>query len=881
MRRKLVPILFLVLASLLLVLSLSLNAIIEKNRARIQEDLQKALGRTVAFGALRLGFWGGPAVTARDLTIAEDPRFAATPFIQTKELKIELRWLPLLAGRFRIEKFVLVEPEIQIIKNEAGLWNVATLAGRPKKPPPAGAVKEKKPAAAPKLLITGVEIKNGSVDFIDRTSREPAEVRLRRVDLALTGPRSAPAKVKFGADLFEGQGRNVMIDGEIGPWSAGLPWSQVPLDLKVRCDSLLLSQLTRAVPALRTTFLRYLDASGPLALRSKLRGTAERPQIVDLSLTGSFFGAPGNNTSVKGDLDFSRTEAWEDGEVKIRIVVDPLPLERLRALPFLQPALPPPLLADGPVSVSAALEGSLHALKIRAAVKGGKTEIVYGNWFRKARGVPAELALVMERQKDRLVFQDSALMLQNSTLKFSGAYDALPERRLALNVGAEAVRLAGLEKSFPPLAGYALGGGLGARLEIDKNLDSGALEIRGALDLDGVQVREKRGGRGLDRADGRISFRGRDARVERLALRAGASEIALEGQVADLSEPVLRYTLRAARLRPGDFTSAAYKDDEMKALAGAGELAVRDGRVAARASLTSADGALADVPYRNLRGDAAWSPAGLSLKNVSFQALGGAVRGGGSWETAADNSLRLALDAGVESMDVSALLARKFPGFEDRLDGRLSLKAQLRGESKNSSGLPAALEGAGEAQVRSGALKDLNLVRLALARLSGLPGMSRMRAPPRFAALAERRDTPFDSLTATFTVREGRAASKDLLLSAPEYSLAAEGSIGVDKSMRWEATLLLSPGFTRELAQEYDNVRYIADPKGRLAVPFHIEGTVSHIQARPDVERLEQQLRKSLAAAKAGTPGEGEKEPKKSPRERIQKGLEQLFGKKR
>ena len=60
-----------------------------------------------------------------------------------------------IAGRLRIEKFILEEPEIQIIKNEAGLLNLAALAAaREKKTSPRDDAKTapaREKAAVPRL----------------------------------------------------------------------------------------------------------------------------------------------------------------------------------------------------------------------------------------------------------------------------------------------------------------------------------------------------------------------------------------------------------------------------------------------------------------------------------------------------------------------------------------------------------------------------------------------------------------------------------------------------------------------------------------------------------------------------------------------------------
>jgi len=837
MSRKIVPLVLLLFAVLLLILSFSLNGVIEKNRARIQEDLERSLGRAVTFGELKVSLWAGPGIAASDLKVAEDASFAATPFLQAKQVRMQLRWLPLLAGRLRIEKFILEEPEIQIIKNEAGLLNIAVLAGaRDKKSKPHEETtnappREKKTAATPRLLITDIQVRNGNVDYIDRTGREPVEVRLRRLNLSASGAVNSPASVKLTGEIFEGQGRNLAIDGEAGPLS-GRPWTQAPLRLKIRCDSLLLAQLAHAVPPLRQLLSGYVEASGPIAFEARVEGSIERPRFVDLDMSGPFFGSTANNAALKGDLDFSRAESREDGTVKLRLTVDPLPLDQLKTAPFFAQTLPPSLLMQGPISLSADLEGTLAALRVRAAVKAGQSEIVYGDWFKKTKGTAADLALDLERRKEGMVFRDSTLSLDNAKIKFSGALEQTSERRLLLDLAAEALALASLEKLLLPFAGYNLAGSLSARLSVAKSLDSAAApEIRGVATLDNVQAKERRSGRSIERAAGQITFRGREARLDRLTLRSGASDVAVEGAVADIANPALRFSLRSAKLRPGDLNAATFsKSDELRSFAGSGELAIRNGKPWLRANVASAEGTVADFPYRNLRGEITWTPAALDFKNLALQTLGGNVRATGSWDAADGKALRLALEPNIEGLDLKLLSKQKMLGLENYFDGRFFLKGKFRAAGKNASAIPQGLAGAGETHIQTGALKTFNLLRLVLARSLG----AQRTWPQRFVALAERKDTPFETLGATFTIQDGRAYSKNLILSAAEYSIAGEGSVGLDKSLQWQALLTLSPDFTQEIVQNHAGSRALVDRNGRLSMPFQVGGTLAHVQVKSD-----------------------------------------------
>lgn len=873
-------------------LVLSLNVLIEKNRGRLTQEIQRSLGRPLTFDQLRLSFWGGLGLSASQLRVAEDPRFAATPLIQAKELRMQLRWLPLLWGQVEIKSLTMEEPELQIIKNEAGELNLLALAKRDSETKPPRTPKEKKAYAAPRLLISGVHIEDGKIDYIDRSVKEPAEVRVSSVDVDIRGLGLAgSAQIKLAADFFEGQGQNVSLEGRVGPLQTDKDWSQQPLDLQLRVNPLLLPELTRAFPFLREKIPVYPGIIGPLALKATLLGTFQRPRISNIALTGALFGSSRNNAGVSGELDFSRSAAWADGAVKGSVAIEPVTLSQLKQLPFVKQALPASLASEGPLSLAADLQGPLQDLKISGLVKATESEIQYGEWFKKPRGIPAQIEVKAERQKDRIVFQDSTATIHNMKLLVSGLLENSPQQPLTLKLRSDGSELSGWDRLLPSLSSYSLAGNLRLDLAIKKNLglQDGNFDIRGSLNLADGQFKDKKSGRSADKITAQVAFRGKDARIDNGALRLGSSDVAFDAAVADLSQPVIRYNVRSHKLNLGEATGRAdYKADEMRSLLANGDFQIVKGKSWVRGNLTSAEGTLQEIPYRNLRGDVAWASGNLSFKNVSLQALNGTIRATGDWDTGAANSQRLTLQTQVEGMDLKALLAQKFPKFKDRVEGRLNSKAQLRGEAKDSANLQESLQGQGDADIRNGALKDFNLVQLVLSKVSGLPGITDLltaHLSPRQSAIFKRQDTPFDTLSATFTVEQGRLYSKDLLLATPDYSINGEGWIAFDKSLKWNATLVMAQQFTQELAQEHKNVRYMLDRQGRLAVPFRLEGTIPNVQAKPDLQKLAELLQRGAVTQgierALGTEKDQDEKgtKKKSTRDLIQKGLDQLFRK--
>ncbi|HEX2386795.1 MAG TPA: hypothetical protein VHL99_09545, partial [Candidatus Binatia bacterium] len=69
--------------------------------------------------------------------------------------------------------------------------------------------------------------------------------------------------------------------------------------------------------------------------------------------------------------------------------------------------------------------------------------------------------------------------------------------------------------------------------------------------------------------------------------------------------------------------------------------------------------------------------------------------------------------------------------------------------------------------------------------------------------------------------------------SGPDYSVEGEGSVGLDKSLQWDATLTLAPELAQEAAQQRAELRPLIDRSGKLAVPFQLSGTLGRPRVTP------------------------------------------------
>lgn len=125
-------------------------------RPRLEQQLSSAMGRTIALGHLSFSLLSG-SIVAQNISIADDPAFSTSPFIQAKSLYIGVELGPLLFHRqVRITKLTIESPAINLIQAQNGTWNFSSLGST------AATSNPQSQAALPDLTVGELNIKDGS-----------------------------------------------------------------------------------------------------------------------------------------------------------------------------------------------------------------------------------------------------------------------------------------------------------------------------------------------------------------------------------------------------------------------------------------------------------------------------------------------------------------------------------------------------------------------------------------------------------------------------------------------------------------------------------------------------------------------------------------------
>ena len=689
----------------------------------------------------------------------------------------------LLWGRIIIDTLIFDEPELQIITDEAGLLNLTILAERQKElrafPPfhTASPARKKNPVS---FAIAGLRVKKGRVEYLDRSIPVPAELQVRNINMSVQGlDPTESMRIRLVAALTEGLDQDVRIDGEIAPQSDKI-WSQRPLDLTIRFDSLHLPVIARAIASLRDRLPRALDVTGPMALQAKASGTFERPRIDDFTLKMPLFGASNYNASATGSIGFSEKRSWATAQLHGRMKITSMDFERVRNLPFMEQLLSPSVVAEGPLDFFGRFEGSWNTLRIGALLVADKGEVRFRDWLRKPANLPTQIRAQISRQKESLRFHPSELTVGASKLMFTGDVELEPAPRLQVELTGARSALTGWNQIFPSAALQATAGTADGRLVLQRELSSrdDDWKVRGQLRLTDGRFKLRAGDRAVDDVNATLVFAGKQLRFDGVNFRVGASKFALSGVAPDLSRPAVDYRVRSDQVNATDLpTPVAGNPLQLSDVNGSGRVQVEDGRAVLSGSFAASNGHFQALSFRDFRTDVVWSAAGVAFSNLSARLFDGTIHSAGRWAGLDENPRRLHVSWQADEVDVRPLIGQLIPPLKNRVEGRLTGRAQFDTTVEERDKRRNTLSGSGETSINRGVIKDFNLVRQVLLRGSGAGSATEAssRLPPGFVALVNQLDTPFDSIKADFIVEDRKIRTDNLVLTTADYTITGAG----------------------------------------------------------------------------------------------------------
>jgi AsmA protein len=245
--------------AVLLLVAIALPFLIDANRFRptLESRLSQALGRDVKVGNLKLTLLSG-GVTADDLSIADDPAFGHTPFVQAKSFHVGVDLPALVFSRqLMVTSVTIDQPQIWLLQSPSGDWNYSSLGTKSAARPSAPAQPES--SSRLDLSVKLVKVSDGRFT-IGRTGGHLKPLVLEKVNAELDDFTVASA-FPFSLSMAVAGGGAIKLNGKAGPLDENdLAMTPATINLKVDKLDLAGSGLNEIAPEL--SGLVSFDGSG-------------------------------------------------------------------------------------------------------------------------------------------------------------------------------------------------------------------------------------------------------------------------------------------------------------------------------------------------------------------------------------------------------------------------------------------------------------------------------------------------------------------------------------------------------------------------------------------------------------------------------------------
>jgi len=415
-----------IVVGLLILILIAIPFFIDANafRPTLESELTNALGRQVKVGNLSLRLFSG-SVTADNISIADDPQFSKSPFVQAKSLKVGVELMPLIFSKtLNVTELTLDQPEIRLVQSQNGdRWNFSSLGGKnasaPQKPTTPGSAPKAstssrsssspKAASNPNLSVARLNVNDGRVTVAKANSEkgrvyDKVNVEVEHFSFSSSFPFQMTANTPSGG--------TAKLSGNAGPIDAN-DAASTPLNAKISVQKMNLATSGFIDPAAGIAGIADLDgtvmsdgrqakANGTLKASNlvvvKKGSPAGRPVDVKFAAVHDLANDTGNIT--QGDIAMGKAIAHLTGSynahgkittVNLKLNGQNMSVDDLEAmLPALGVVLPPKAtLKGGGLDVNLASTGAVNQLVTTGSIKLHDTQLANFNLGQKLAAVAA------------------------------------------------------------------------------------------------------------------------------------------------------------------------------------------------------------------------------------------------------------------------------------------------------------------------------------------------------------------------------------------------------------------------------------------------------------------------------------------------------------
>ena len=212
-----------------------------------------------------------------------------------------------------------------------------------------------------------------------------------------------------------------------------------------------------------------------------------------------------------------------------------------------------------------------------------------------------------------------------------------------------------------------------------------------------------------------------------------------------------------------------------------------------------------------------------------------------------------------------------------KVEGIVSGKVKVKGSGFTPEALKTALSGSADISIVKAKLKDMNVLRTVLDKISVIPGLSqRIEAglPDKYQKKLIAKDTVLSDIKLPAAIENGQLVVADLSIGAEEFLFKGSAQAGISGNYSLEGLLFIPPDLSAAMVARVSELQYLLNEEKQILIPLKIFGKAGEMKFNVDgryiaqklvQNQLKQQIFKALEKSRgsqdSGTGTSGEQSP--------------------
>ena len=393
------------------------------------------------------------------------------------------------------------------------------------------------------------------------------------------------------------------------------------------------------------------------------------------------------------------------------------------------------------------------------------------------------------------------------------------------------------------------------------------MSFSGRVDLKKVEVVTPALGVPVRNMDGTISFKESDIDIPGLSLSMGKSSLSLKGKAYGAipyllspkrGKPLLSFSLDSPFLDLDEILPVS-KEGKKKA-EGAAKDSIPLPDINASGQISIEKLIFRKVELSNVSSKVDLVDGVLTFDNAKGKVYSGSVNGNVTTDLRNMDQTEFDMDLNASQIEANDFLSR-FTGFDDHLFGKLNLEATFSGKGNRVEDIRRTLSANGRANFADGKL-------IGWVLLDSLAS---------FLQIAGLKEQHIRTLKNSFRIADGRVWFDDLTVSTKDGDFDLVGSLGLDGSLDYALTAVLSSELSLRFDALGDVSNYLKNDQGRTVLDLKISGTAKRPRFSVDTARAQKRLEAELK----GKVGEKKGELENQLKEKASDLLKDLLKKKK